>query len=377
MFEHTELFARTSGDTSDVVTKEMYTFEDKGGRSLTLRPESTASGRARLPDTRAGAAEPVQGATTSRSEFRHGRPQAGRLREFRQFGIEVIGVEGAAADVEVIVLGERYLRERGLAPVRPAPELDRRRELPPRVPRAARRLLRAVSRPARRGLPDPSVEEPVAGLRLQGRRRQGLRARRADDRRSPVRAVRDALRGRSGRIGRSGCAVPARPTAGPRPRLLHAVGVRVGRRARCHPTRRRRSTPAAGTTGSPRRSAASRRPGVGFAMGLDRVLLALEAEGAPLPPSARASMLRRRPRDGRRERRAGTWSPTFGPRASRRPGSYEDRPLKAQLKMADRAGARVRRDRRASRSWRTVRSRCDGWSTACRSRSRRRMWPGG
>ena len=61
MFEHTELFARTSGETSDVVTKEMYTFEDKGGRSLTLRPESTASVDARVPDARAGAAEPVQG----------------------------------------------------------------------------------------------------------------------------------------------------------------------------------------------------------------------------------------------------------------------------------------------------------------------------
>ena len=113
MFEHTELFTRTSGETSDVVTKEMYTFEDKGGRSLTLRPESTASVmRAYL--THAQELPNPFKAYYVGSEFRHGRPQAGRLREFRQFGIEVIGVEGAAADVEVVVLGERYLRERGL-----------------------------------------------------------------------------------------------------------------------------------------------------------------------------------------------------------------------------------------------------------------------
>ena len=113
MFEHTELFTRTSGETSDVVTKEMYTFEDKGGRSLTLRPESSASVmRAYL--THAQELPNPFKAYYVGSEFRHGRPQAGRLREFRQFGIEVIGVEGAAADVEVVVLGERYLRERGL-----------------------------------------------------------------------------------------------------------------------------------------------------------------------------------------------------------------------------------------------------------------------
>ncbi len=88
MFEHTELFTRTSGETSDVVTKEMYTFEDKGGRSLTLRPESSASVmRAYL--THAQELPNPFKAYYVGSEFRHGRPQAGRLREFRQFGIEV------------------------------------------------------------------------------------------------------------------------------------------------------------------------------------------------------------------------------------------------------------------------------------------------
>jgi histidyl-tRNA synthetase len=113
-FEHTELFARTAGATSDVVSKEMYTFEDKGGRSVTLRPESTAGVvRAYLAHAQELGA-PFK-AYYLASEFRHGRPQAGRMREFRQFGIEVLGASAPAADVEVIVVGERYLRDRGLA----------------------------------------------------------------------------------------------------------------------------------------------------------------------------------------------------------------------------------------------------------------------
>src|SRR5204862_5542709 len=83
-FEHTELFARTSGATSDVVTKEMYTFEDKGGRSMTLRPESTAGVvRAYLSNAQ-DLGTPFKAYYVA-TEFRHGRPQAGRLREFRQF----------------------------------------------------------------------------------------------------------------------------------------------------------------------------------------------------------------------------------------------------------------------------------------------------
>src|SRR5262245_8664264 len=112
-FEHTELFARTSGETSDVVTKEMYTFEDKGGRSLTLRPEQTASiVRAYLSNAH-DLPNPFKAYHVSQ-QFRHGRPQAGRLREFRQFGVETIGVAAPGADVEVIALADRFLRGRGL-----------------------------------------------------------------------------------------------------------------------------------------------------------------------------------------------------------------------------------------------------------------------
>lgn len=109
-FEHTELFSRTSGGTSDVVTKEMYTFEDKGGRSLTLRPENTAGVvRAYLAHSQA-LGVPFKAYYVG-SQFRHGRPQAGRTREFRQFGVELIGSASPAADVEVILLGEAFALE--------------------------------------------------------------------------------------------------------------------------------------------------------------------------------------------------------------------------------------------------------------------------
>lgn len=112
-FERTELFARTAGETSDVVTKEMYTFQDKGGRSLTLRPEGTAPVvRAYLVNAHA-LPTPFKAYYVIRS-WRHGRPQAGRLREFRQFGVEVIGEAGPEPDVEVIALAHQYLAARGL-----------------------------------------------------------------------------------------------------------------------------------------------------------------------------------------------------------------------------------------------------------------------
>ena len=141
-----------------------------------------------------------------------------------------------------------------------------------------------------------------------------------------------------------GVSVPARSTAGARPRLLHAVDVRVGLERSRHPSRPRRSTPAAGTTGSPRRSAGARRPGVGFAMGLDRVLLALEAEGAPLPPARGAAVLRGR--DRRRRRRRGP-PPDRGP-AGR--GASPRRKLRGAAVEGAAQDGRPSRERCSSRS---------------------------
>ena len=113
-FESTDLIHRTSGETSDVVAKETYTFEDRGGRSLTLRPEGTApvlrAYLARMHDQPA----PFKAYYLARM-FRYSRPQAGRYREHRQFGIEVFGAADPAADVEVVAVGNRYLLDLGLS----------------------------------------------------------------------------------------------------------------------------------------------------------------------------------------------------------------------------------------------------------------------
>src|SRR5262249_6289731 len=108
-FEATDLFARSSGETSDVVSKEMYTFTDRGGRSVTLRPEGTAAVvRAYLADAHDLPA-PVKGYYVE-TLFRYGRPQKGRLREFRTLGIEVLGAPEPQADVDVIETGDLLLR---------------------------------------------------------------------------------------------------------------------------------------------------------------------------------------------------------------------------------------------------------------------------
>ena len=105
VFEHTELFLRGVGDTTDIVQKEMYTFEDKGGRSITLKPEGTAGMvRAFLENRLFNEPMPQKLYYLNSPTFRYEKPQAGRLREHHQFGIEVVGSYGAETDAEVILL---------------------------------------------------------------------------------------------------------------------------------------------------------------------------------------------------------------------------------------------------------------------------------
>ena len=102
VFEHTELFSRSVGQTTDVVQKEMYTFDDKGGRSVTLRPEGTAGvARSMLEHGLYNDGLPLKTYYLS-SCYRYEKPQAGRLREFHQFGLEVFGAGSPSADAELI-----------------------------------------------------------------------------------------------------------------------------------------------------------------------------------------------------------------------------------------------------------------------------------
>ena len=113
IFEFSDVFRRTLGDTSDIVTKEMYTFTDRSGAEITLRPENTA-----------GVARAVIGGTFGERRpfkcfyagpmFRYERPQKGRLRQFHQIGVELIGAPEPLADIEVIALGAHLLEELGV-----------------------------------------------------------------------------------------------------------------------------------------------------------------------------------------------------------------------------------------------------------------------
>ncbi len=114
VFEHTELFQRSVGETTDVVQKEMYTFLDKGGRSITLRPEGTAGVvRAMLEHAAYNEGLP-QKFYYFTSCYRYEKPQAGRLREFHQFGVEMFGAAEPSADAQVILLGKSIFDSLGV-----------------------------------------------------------------------------------------------------------------------------------------------------------------------------------------------------------------------------------------------------------------------
>jgi histidyl-tRNA synthetase len=334
-FEATELFARTSGETSDVVTKEMYTFDDRKGRSLTLRPEGTAPVmRAYLADMQAQPS-PFKAYYLTRM-YRYARPQEGRYREHRQFGIEVFGTEDPGADAEVIAVGDEFLRALGLV----------------RIELQVNSIGDEVCRPAYR-------EELIAFLRANRDRLSDEHRDRFED--NPLRVL--------------DCKDDAcRAVAKEAPKILdrlcdpcraHFEGVQDGLKDAglswaIEPTLVRGLdyyTRTAFEFVSPDLSAQQATlfgggrydglaevlggphvPGVGFGMGLERVLMAIEQEGRTPPEEPGLTVFvvgvgdagRARARDLVHElRAAGVASDT----------SFEDRPLKAQLKMADRAGA--------------------------------------
>ena len=114
VFEATELFNRGIGDTTDVVQKEMYTFNDMGGRSITLKPEGTSPAvRSFIESNQYAMTQPTK-VYYNTPCFRYEKPQAGRLREFHQFGIENFGTHSMLADAEIIALGHDFLKRMGI-----------------------------------------------------------------------------------------------------------------------------------------------------------------------------------------------------------------------------------------------------------------------
>ena len=166
-FEATELFARGVGASTDIVQKEMYTFEDGSGRSLTLRPEGTAPVcRAYVEHGMHKLRQPVKLWYLS-SFFRYERAQAGRQRQFWQVGAEALGSEDPAVDAESIVLLARLLEELGVRGGPPAPVEPRRPRGPRGVPRAPAGASARERGPARGGGARAHRAEPAARVRLR------------------------------------------------------------------------------------------------------------------------------------------------------------------------------------------------------------------
>ncbi|MFB5190013.1 histidine--tRNA ligase [Alicyclobacillus fastidiosus] len=114
VFEYTELFERGVGDTTDIVSKEMYTFEDRGGRSVTLRPEGTAGVVRAFVENKLYGQGTISKLYYIEPMFRYEKPQKGRFRQFHQYGVEVLGSEAPAIDAEVIQLNLSVLQNLGL-----------------------------------------------------------------------------------------------------------------------------------------------------------------------------------------------------------------------------------------------------------------------
>jgi len=114
LFEHTELFKRGVGETTDIVQKEMYTFEDNGGRLITLKPEGTAPVVRSFVENKLYAESQPTKLYYITPCFRYERPQAGRLRAFHQFGVEIFGTEKPSADAEIISIAMMFFRKLGL-----------------------------------------------------------------------------------------------------------------------------------------------------------------------------------------------------------------------------------------------------------------------
>ncbi|HEX5469992.1 MAG TPA: histidine--tRNA ligase [Gaiellaceae bacterium] len=283
VFEDTELFARTSGQGSDVVTKEMYTFEDRGGRSLTLRAEATAPiVRAYLEHGLRREPQP-QKLYTLAAIYRYGRPQKGRFREHWQLDAEAIGSDDPALDAEVIHLYDALLARLGVT--------EYRLEL--------NSIGDSECRPAYVESLAGWIEEHESDLdeaTLEQARRNPLRA--LDNIAAKPREVQEALR-QAPTIGASLCPACVAHFADVR-RYLDAFGVRY----ELVPTLVRgldyytRTTwefvgPEAGSTstlsgggrydGLAEELGGPHTPGVGFGAGIERLLLALEGAGRSIP----------------------------------------------------------------------------------------------
>ena len=320
-FEATELFAVTSGQTSDVVSKETYSFQDRGGRDLTLRPEGTAPVMRAYLNRRQEMGAPFKAYYLTRM-YRYSRPQSGRFREHRQFGVEVFGVAEPEADVEVIALGDAYLRSLGLS--------DYRVEInsigDPSCRPAYRDELIAYLDSAKAKLNDDHaatyVDNPLRVLDCKDEACAAVAAeapritdRLCEDCAAHFRAVREGL-------DHQGIQHVISPTMVRGLDYYTRTAFEFVSLAIAAAGSAQQSTLFGGGRydGLAEALGGPAVPGVGFGMGLERVLMAMEQEGIQ-PPEQEG---------------LGVYVVSLGAADM----AFADRPMKAQLKMADHCGAR-------------------------------------
>jgi histidyl-tRNA synthetase len=335
VFEDTQLFVRGVGESTDVVTKEMYTFDDRGGRSITLRPEFTA-GLLRCVTEHGLLSGPMPVKVwTAGPVFRYERPQAGRYRQFYQFDLEALGTEDPALDAEVIALGwDVYTRDLGLNQVRLLLNSLGDAECRPVYRKALQDFLRALD------LDDEARQRiELNPLRVLDDKRPEVKAQltgapaMVDYLCGPCKAHHDKVRELLADLG---------VTWTDSPRLVRGLDYYTRTTFEYdHPLLGAQSALGGGGRydGLSEEIGGPPLPGIGFAPGMDRIVLAMEAEGrieaaasgvrvygVPLGEPARRAMLSL----VTELRRAGIITDmTFG-----------ERGLKGAMRAADRSGAR-------------------------------------
>lgn len=334
VFEDTALFERGVGEATDVVTKEMYTFRDKGGRSLTLRPEGTAGVvRAALEHGLHGGQLPVK-LWYAGPMFRYERPQAGRFRQFQQVGVEALGLDDPALDAEVVTLAVRAFEELEVTRVR--------------------LLLNSMGDAACRPVYTETLRDFLRGLDLDAdtRARVELNPLRVlDDKRPPVQAQLaaaplladrlcadckahyDAVRGYLADLGVTWTEAPTLVRGLDYYRRTTFELQHDGLGAQSAVGGGGRYDGLAEAIGGPHL------PGIGWALGLERTLLAMQAEGIT-PPGAPRCQVFFVPLGDQARRRSLVLAD-----ALRRAGvaadlAFGERGLKGAMKAADRSGAR-------------------------------------
>ena len=222
ILEPTELFARGVGQETDIVSKEMYTFEDRDGSSLTLRPEATASVIRAYIEHRLDQKPGLQKLYYIGPMFRRERPQKGRYRQFYQIGAEAIGSESPAVDAEVIEMVVEVLRRAGLSGFELLLNSVGDQNCRPQYVALLKERLRDVASRLCEDCQRRAETNPAARPRLQSSRRPGHHRRAAFHSGPPLRTVRHTFRRGSRILGRSRDKLHDSAADGPRAGLLHA-----------------------------------------------------------------------------------------------------------------------------------------------------------